>query len=299
MLIDGKAIAKQIEREIAEQVAQCSHRQPCLAVILVGKDPASSVYVNMKKRACGRAGMLSQSIELSEHTSEQALLETIDSLNRDPKVDGILVQLPLPKQMSEVKVINAIDPDKDVDGFHPINKGKLLNGDPTGFVACTPLGVKVLLERVQIDLDGKHVVIIGRSNIVGKPLAAALIQRGSGADATVTVCHRRSKNMKELCQQADVIIPAVGMPRLIQADWVKEGAVVVDIGINRIEDPQHPKGYYLVGDADFESLKEKCSAITPVPGGVGPMTVAMLLHNTLLSYRRREEMSNHRLSITS
>ncbi|MCB1134660.1 MAG: bifunctional methylenetetrahydrofolate dehydrogenase/methenyltetrahydrofolate cyclohydrolase FolD [Chlamydiia bacterium] len=293
MLLDGKKIAKEIELEIQAEISTFEGRPPCLAVVLVGLDPASQVYVNSKKKACARAGIRSVAHELPADTRQETLLELVAELNADPNVDGILCQLPLPSHISEGAVIDAIDPSKDVDGFHPINTGKLLNGDPSAFVACTPLGIKVLLQRFGIETEGKHVAIIGRSNIVGKPLAALLMQNATGANATVTVLHSRSKQLKDVCRQADIVIPALGIPLFLKQDMVREGAVVVDVGMNRVEDKSSPKGYRIVGDADFDALKDHCSAITPVPGGVGLMTVAMLLNNTLISYKRRQIRHQH------
>lgn len=285
MLLDGKAAARSYEQDIAQEITALGGRPPCLAVVLVGNNPASHVYVGMKKRACARVGIRSVMHELSAEYSQEQLLSLIHQLNHDPGVDGILVQFPLPAHLSQAAVIEAISPDKDVDGFHPLNSGRLLNGDSDSFVPCTPLGVKRLLQHYQIDVSGKHVVIIGRSTIVGKPLAALLMQNASGANATVTVLHSRSQQLKELCREADILVPALGKPRFLSADMVKEGAIVVDVGINR-EAADTAKGYRIVGDADFEALEQKCAWITPVPGGVGPMTVAMLLNNTLIGYKR-------------
>ena len=225
--------------------------------------------------------------QLQETVSENELLKLIERLNQDPTVDGILVQLPLPKQINPKNIMEAIDPLKDVDGFHPLNLGKLLSGEEEGFVPCTPLGIKVLLEKSHIEVEGKHVVVVGRSMIVGKPLAALLMQNKKGCNATVTVVHSKTHNLSALTKQADILVAAIGMPYFIKADMVKEGAVVVDVGINRIEDPRSPKGYQIVGDVDFKEVEPKAGAITPVPRGVGPMTVAMLLYNTYSSYLRR------------
>jgi methylenetetrahydrofolate dehydrogenase (NADP+)/methenyltetrahydrofolate cyclohydrolase len=285
MLLDGKATAAETEETLRREIATLNGRAPCLAVILVGQDPASAVYVNTKKRACARVGIRSVAHELGADCSAEELLGLIGQLNNDPEVDGILCQLPLPAHLSEQAVIEAIHPDKDVDGFHPMNSGRLLNGDPDAFVPCTPLAVQKLLQQYHIDICGKHVVIIGRSNIVGKPLAALLMQNAEGANATVTVVHSRSKQLKALVKEADVIIPALGRPGFLTAEMVKEGAIVVDVGINRV-DADTAKGYRIVGDADFASLESKCAWISPVPGGVGPMTVAILLNNTLIGYKR-------------
>ena len=251
---------------------------PGLAVILVGDDPASQVYVRNKGKKCEELGMRSETIVLPAETSEEELLSRIDALNKDPAIHGFLVQLPLPKHIDEDKVIQAIDPDKDVDGFHPVNVGNMLIGKP-GFLPATPAGVQQMLIRSGIETAGKHVVVVGRSNIVGKPKASLMVQRG--ADATVTVVHSRTKDLASITRQADILIVAIGKARFITADMVKDGAVVIDVGTNRIEDPTHPKGSRLVGDVDFDEVSKKASAITPVPGGVGPMTICMLMANTV------------------
>ena len=287
MIIDGKAIATSIREEIKTQVDALPGRKPGLAVVQVGTDPASSVYVNLKKKACEEVGIVSLSHELPGTASEKELLDLVDQLNADPHCDGILVQLPLPKHMNPNKVIHRILPEKDVDGFHPVNMGKLLIGDSDTLVPCTPLGVKVLMERCDIDPSGKHVVIVGRSNIVGKPLAALLCQRESGANATVTIAHSATADLTGLCRSADILVTAIGRPRFVTADMVGDQAVVIDVGINRIEDSSRRSGFRLVGDVDYEAVKDHCKAITPVPGGVGPMTIAMLLQNTLQSYASR------------
>ena len=281
MIIDGKAIAKTIEDNLKQAIAHIKGRKPALAFIRVGEDPASKAYIRMKKKKCGEIGILSIDKELPEKTTEDQLLEEIDTLNADSAVDGILVQLPLPKHINTHYILEAIHPEKDVDGFHPLNVGKLLLGEKSGFFPCTPYGIQVLLDHAKIDTTGKHVVIVGRSNIVGKPLAALLMQKEKGANATVTVAHSATKNLKGLCQSADILIAAMGSPHFIKADMVKEGAVVIDVGINRSSDK-------LVGDVDFDAVAPKCSHISPVPGGVGPMTIAMLLSNTLLSYQRAQ-----------
>jgi methylenetetrahydrofolate dehydrogenase (NADP+)/methenyltetrahydrofolate cyclohydrolase len=251
-----------------------------LAVVLVGENSASQVYVRMKRRACGDLGVNSFSHDLPQDTPEQALLDLVDKLNRDERVHGILVQLPLPKHINEQKVLNAVNPLKDVDGFHPVNVGKMLNGDKC-FLPCTPAGCQELLMRSGYDPAGRHVVIIGRSNIVGKPLAAILMQKAPGADATVTVCHSRTANLPELARQADILIAAIGVPRFVKASMVREGAVVIDVGVNRVPDARDKRGYRLVGDVDFDEVSEVAGAITPVPGGVGPMTITMLMKNTI------------------
>lgn len=286
MIIDGKAIADQIQEEIKTTISHLHGRKPCLAVLLVGEHPPSQIYVGRKTQACESVGMLSIKRLLSHHTTELEILKEIEKLNADPLVDGILVQLPLPEHINPFKIIQAVDPDKDVDGFHPLNVGKMLIGETDGFFPCTPLGIKVMIERSGIELTGKHALVIGRSNIVGKPMAAMLMQSSTGGNATVTIAHRFSKDMKGLCLQADLIVVAIGQPNFITADMVKEGAVVIDVGINKIEDPANSKGYKIVGDVDFKNVKDKCSFITPVPKGVGPMTIAMLLSNTLRSYRK-------------
>ncbi len=278
MIIDGKALAKQKRAEMAQIVQELKAMgvTPGLAVVLVGEDPASEIYVRNKHKACEEVGIYSRVIKLPEDTKEEDLLKLIDELNQDSALDGILVQLPLPKQIDSDKVIERILPSKDVDGFHPVNAGKLLTGQ-TGFVSCTPLGILELIKSTGIDISGKEAVVIGRSNIVGKPVAHLLLQE----NATVTICHSKTKNLKEVCQRADILVAAIGKPQLITADYVKGGAVVIDVGINRLPDGK------LVGDVAFETVKEKASYITPVPGGVGPMTITMLLANTLLSAKNR------------
>lgn len=287
MIIDGKKIASEIQQEIKETIQQYTTRPPCLAVILVGQHPPSQIYVNRKTQACKEVGIQSIKRELPVSISEEALLAEIDLLNRDPTVDGILVQLPLPAHMNPFHITHHIHPEKDVDGFHPYNVGRLLIGEHTGFLPCTPLGIKMLMERCAIEMTGKHVLVIGRSNIVGKPMAAMLMQGMPGANATVTIAHRYSVDLKMLCQFADIIIIAIGQPKFLTADMVKEGAVVIDVGINKVEDSSKKNGYQIVGDVDFINVAPKCSYITPVPGGVGPMTIAMLLKNTLLSYQNK------------
>ena len=292
-ILDGKAISSAIKQEVADEIKKfvsAGKRPPGLAVVLVGEDPASKVYVGSKRKTCAELGIYSPEHTFPADIEPQKLFDTINALNKDSRVDGILVQSPLPKRFDEFAVTMSIDPDKDVDGFHPVNMGKLMAGREA-FVACTPLGVQVILMRHGIELSGKHVVIVGRSNIVGKPLAALLMQKKKGADATVTVCHSRTKNLPEITRQAEVLIAAMGSPKFITADMVSDGAVVVDVGINRINDPTTKSGTRLVGDVDFEAVTKKASWITPVPGGIGPMTIAMLMHNTLLSYKRREGLS--------
>ena len=289
MLIDGKKIAAEIQDEIRESVHQIKNRKPCLAVILVGEHSASEIYVSRKLKACESVGILSKIQKLPSSLNESRLIEEIESLNHDPLVDGILVQLPLPAHIDPLKITQAISPAKDVDGFHPINMGKLLIGEKSGFAPCTPLGIIELLVRSKIPVAGKHVLVIGRSNIVGKPIAALLMQNTDTGNATVTVANRHTPNLKRLCHLADIIIVASGQPKLIQADMVKDGTVIIDVGINKVDNPHKVSGYQIVGDVDFEEVKEKCAFITPVPGGVGPMTIAMLLSNTLLSYRMRQQ----------
>lgn len=278
MIIDGKALAKQKRAEMAQIVQELKAKgvTPGLAVVLVGEDPASEIYVRNKHKACEEVGIYSRVIKLPEDTKEEDLLKLIDELNQDSALDGILVQLPLPKQINSDKVIERIRPNKDVDGFHPVNAGKLLTGQ-VGFVPCTPLGILELIKSTGINISGKEAVVIGRSNIVGKPVAHLLLQE----NATIAICHSKTKNLKEVCQRADILVAAVGKPQLITADYIKEGAVVIDVGINRLPDGK------LVGDVAFETVKEKASYITPVPGGVGPMTITMLLANTLLSAKNR------------
>ena len=285
VVIDGKAIAGDVRAGVADKVAELKARgvSPCLAVVLVGQDPASVSYVTGKRKALAEAGMTDRSVDLPEDTSEETLLRTIADLNADPAVHGILVQLPLPKHIDEDKVIMAIAPEKDVDGFHPVNVGNLVIGKKA-FLPCTPHGIVVLLERMGIPLNGAHVVVIGRSNIVGKPVSLLLLRREH--NATVTVCHTGTKNIRELTVQADVLIAAVGRPNTVTADMVKPGAAVIDVGVNRVPDATKKSGFRLCGDVDFERVKEVAGYITPVPGGVGPMTIAMLMHNTLEAAER-------------
>ena len=279
-IIDGKAVAAEVKADVAEKVRKLNEKgvEPCLAVVLVGNNPASVSYVTGKRKALAEAGMVDRSIELPESISEVELLSEIDRLNKDPSVHGILVQLPLPKHISEEKITNAIVPEKDVDGFHPVSMGNLLSGKK-GFIPCTPHGILVLLEKAGIETNGKRAVVIGRSNIVGKPMAVLLSRKEY--NATVTLCHTGTKDIAEITRQADIIVVASGHPGTLTADMVKEGAAVIDVGVNRIPDSSKKSGFRLVGDADFESIKEKASFITPVPGGVGPMTIAMLIYNTL------------------
>jgi methylenetetrahydrofolate dehydrogenase (NADP+)/methenyltetrahydrofolate cyclohydrolase len=283
-IIDGKKISAEVNAETAAQVKWLKEEhglQPGLVVVIVGEDPASKVYVGMKEKRANELGLFSRKIELPADTTQEQLLEVIDDLNADPKVNGILVQSPPPPQIDEHEIILRIDPQKDVDCFHPYNVGKMLIGDTDGFFPCTPYGVMVLLERHGIDPEGKHAVIIGRSNIVGKPMMALLVQKAKGANATVTVCHSRTPNIKELCLQADIVVAAIGKAEFVTADMIKPGAVVIDVGINRIDDPAAKRGYRLVGDVKYDEVADKASWITPVPGGVGPMTIAMLMQNAV------------------
>ncbi|MEN8127822.1 MAG: bifunctional methylenetetrahydrofolate dehydrogenase/methenyltetrahydrofolate cyclohydrolase FolD [Planctomycetota bacterium] len=283
-IIDGKQVAADMRAELKEKVATLKTKgvTPGLAVVLVGEDPASKSYVTAKERACEEIGIYSDDNRLAADTKEEDLLALIDKLNKDPQINGILVQLPLPKHINEDKVLLAIDPAKDVDGFHPVNVGKMVVGQDA-YLPCTPHGVVQLLLRNNVKLEGAEVVIVGRSNIVGKPLANMLIQKAPTGNATVTVCHTRTKNMAEHVKRADIVIAAAGWPNTVTADMIKDGAVVIDVGVNRVEDATKKRGYRLAGDVDFDEVKEKASLITPVPGGVGPMTITMLLYNTVQS----------------
>jgi len=280
VIIDGKAIAAELREEIGRETAKLTARGvvPGLAVVLVGDDPASRVYVSMKEKACAATGIFSDEYKLDANTSEQDLLALIEQLNADQRIDGILVQLPLPDHIDESKVLEAISPSKDVDGFHPYNVGRLVTGNPL-FQPCTPYGVMKMLEKIGVDLSGKEVVVVGRSNIVGKPVALMCLAQ----HATVTLCHSRTADLPDKVRQADVVIAAVGRPEMIKGDWIKPGAVVIDVGVNRVGEKK------LVGDVEFAAACERASAITPVPGGVGPMTITMLLFNTLESAKRRAE----------
>ncbi|MGN0880697.1 MAG: bifunctional methylenetetrahydrofolate dehydrogenase/methenyltetrahydrofolate cyclohydrolase FolD [Oligosphaeraceae bacterium] len=288
-IIDGKQVAADMRAEIKEQTATLRETlgiQPGLAVILVGDNPASKSYVSAKEKACAEAGIASFDHRLPQDTSEESLLALIDRLNQDPAVDGILVQLPLPRHIDENRVIMAIDPEKDVDGFHPVNVGRMLIGQPC-FLPCTPHGILHLLKRSGVTTDGAHAVVVGRSNIVGKPVASLLLQKSALGNATVTLCHTHTRDLAAFTRQADILIVASGRPNTVTGEMVRPGAVVIDVGVNRVEDPASPKGYRLVGDVDFASVSEVASLITPVPGGVGPMTITMLLYNTLEAARRR------------
>ncbi len=287
-IISGKDVSCQIREELKGRAAHLKEKGmvPGLAVVLVGEDPASVSYVTAKAKAAEEIGIFETTLRLPAETSEAEILKVVDDLNRDERYNGFLVQLPLPKHVSSEKVINLISPEKDVDGFHPVNVGKMLRGEPCP-LPCTPYGVVQLLVRSGYSPEGKHVVVCGRSNIVGKPLAALLIQKKKGANATVTVCHTGTKDLPRFTLQAEILVAAMGAPRVIKAEMVREGSVVVDVGVNRVPDPAAPKGFRLVGDCDFEPIKEKAEAITPVPGGVGPMTVTMLMMNTIESAERK------------
>ncbi len=285
-IIDGKQIASDVRADVAKKVAELKEKGvfPCLAVILVGENPASVSYVTGKRKALAEVGMVDKSITLPESTGEAELLKLIDELNKDDSVHGILVQLPLPKHINEDKVIMAICPEKDVDGFHPVSVGNMMIGRP-GFLPCTPHGIIVLLEKMGIETSGKHAVVIGRSNIVGKPVSILLARKET--NCTVTMCHTGTKNMAEITKPADIVVVASGRPHTLTCDMVKEGAVVIDVGVNRIPDDSKKSGFRLVGDSDFDDLVGKVSYITPVPGGVGPMTIAMLMQNTLESAQKQ------------
>jgi methylenetetrahydrofolate dehydrogenase (NADP+) / methenyltetrahydrofolate cyclohydrolase len=286
-LIDGNRIAEAIIQELKAEVAALPGRKPCLALVRVGDDPASVSYVRKKEKTAAEIG-LSSNIILPPVTISQAELELlIDGLNADPEVDGILVQSPLPPHLDELAIFRRVSPEKDVDGFHTLNLGKIAQEDPTGFVSCTPAGIMELLARSGVDLHGRHVVVVGRSLIVGKPIALLAVQKRPGANATVTLCHSGTRDLAAVTRQADVLIAAIGRPDFIRGDMVKPGVVVIDVGINRVADPTKKTGYRLTGDVDFASVSPLASKITPVPGGVGPMTVAMLMRNTVKAHRQR------------
>ncbi len=282
-LLDGKAIAAAVRDEVAERTARMAARGtvPGLAVVLVGEDPPSQMYVRSKGKACREVGMRSETILLPETTPADELLAVIDRLNADRDTHGILVQTPLPPHIDPDQVMRRIDPLKDVDGFHPVNVGKLVLGDPTALRPATPAGIQEIIARSGIETRGARAVVVGRSTIVGRPMANLLLQSGPGGDATVTVCHSRTRDLPALCREADILVVAIGRPDFIGADGVKPGATVIDVGINRVDDPAAPKGYRVVGDVSFDAVREIAGAITPVPGGVGPMTIAMVLSNTL------------------
>jgi methylenetetrahydrofolate dehydrogenase (NADP+)/methenyltetrahydrofolate cyclohydrolase len=287
-LIDGKKIGDEMRADLRPEIEELKARgvTPGLAVVLVGENPASQVYVRMKGRACEQLGMHSETIRLAAETTEAELLAVIARLNADPAIHGMLVQLPLPRHIDETRVLHAILPGKDVDGFHPENVGKVSIGDPTGFRPATPYGVQQMLVRAGVETRGAHVVIVGRSNIVGRPMAALLLHKGPGADATVTVCHSRTKDIGAVTRQADILIVAMGRAEFVRGDMVKPGAAVIDVGVNRVDDPSAEKGYRLVGDVAFAEAADVASRITPVPGGVGPMTITMLLYNTVQAARQ-------------
>ncbi len=288
MILDGKALAATMTSSLGQDIAQWTalgRRPPGLAVFLVGDDLPSQIYVARKQKACLEVGIYVEVYRLPATTLQEDLLEAVARCNASDAIDAILIQMPLPAHIDAAKVIAFVDPKKDVDGFHPENMGRLLLGCHEGFVPCTPLGIQKILHAYKIPLEGQHVVIVGRSNIVGKPLAALLMQKKIGANATVTLLHSASKNVQEIMPTADILIAAMGVPEFIRTHHVKEGATVIDVGINRIQDPNAKGGYRLVGDVDFSNVAPHCHAITPVPGGVGPMTIAMLLNNTTLSYK--------------
>lgn len=286
-IIDGKKVAANVLAECAAEIAELKAHgvTPGLAVVLVGEDPASQVYVNAKVRQCGELGLHSEKIVLSAQATQAEVLEVVRRLNKDESIHGILVQSPPPPQIDEEAIVRAIDPGKDVDGFHPENVARLALEDDDGFVPCTPAGCMRLIEAAGIETRGAEAVVVGRSMIVGKPMALLLMARGS--DATVTVAHSRTKDLAAVCRRADLLVAAVGIPEMIKADFVKEGAVVIDVGINRVDDPAAKRGYRLCGDVAYEEVARKASAITPVPGGVGPMTIAMLMKNTIKAARKR------------
>lgn len=285
-VIDGKAVSAAVLEECRREVEALKAKgvTPGLAVVLVGEDPASKVYVGSKVKTCGELGIHSEKIVLPTETTQQELLDVVARLNADPAIHGILVQSPPPPHIDEEAIVRAIDPRKDVDGFHPENVAKLALEDPSGFVPCTPAGCMRLLAEAGVETKGANAVVIGRSMIVGKPMALLLMAKGS--DATVTVAHSRSKDLPGICRQADIVVAAVGRPEMVKADWVKDGAVVIDVGINRVEDASKKSGYRLTGDVAYDEVSPKCSAITPVPGGVGPMTIAMLMKNTTAAASR-------------
>jgi methylenetetrahydrofolate dehydrogenase (NADP+)/methenyltetrahydrofolate cyclohydrolase len=286
--IDGTAIAQKVHEESKQRIAALAERgiRPGLAVVLVGDDPASRAYVRSKDKKAAELGLHSVKHELSADTTQEELVALVRQLNADPAVHGILVQSPPPKHINEQAIVETIDPRKDVDGFHPVNVAKLALDDPTGFVPCTPLGCVRLIEESGLDTAGANAVVVGRSMIVGKPMALLLMRRGKGGDATVTVAHSRSRDLAGICRAADLVIAAIGRPHFLGSDHIREGAVVIDVGINRVEAPSSPKGYRIVGDVDYDAVAEKCAAITPVPGGVGPMTIAMLMANTVTACER-------------
>ncbi|MER3375081.1 MAG: bifunctional methylenetetrahydrofolate dehydrogenase/methenyltetrahydrofolate cyclohydrolase FolD [Allomuricauda sp.] len=289
-ILDGKKISNQIKEEITVEVAQMKEKGekvPHLAAVLVGNDGASLTYVGSKVRSCKKIGFESTLIHLPEETTEEELLKHVADLNANPDIDGYIVQLPLPKHIDEEKVLMAVDPDKDVDGFHPTNFGKMAL-EMESFISATPFGIMELLRRYNVATEGKHTVVIGRSHIVGRPISILMSQKGKAANSTVTLTHSRTKDIASLTRQADIVVSALGVPNFLKADMVKEGAVIIDVGITRVADESREKGYYITGDVDFENVSKKASYITPVPGGVGPMTIAMLLKNTLLARERHQ-----------
>ena len=291
-ILEGKQTANDIKTELAVRVDQLilqGKRPPHLAAVLVGNDGASLTYVGSKVRSCERIGYESTLIQLPEETTEAELLQQIDRLNANAAVDGFIVQLPLPKHIDEEKVLMAIDPDKDIDGFHPTNFGKMAL-DMESFIPATPYGIMELLRRYQIDISGKHAVVIGRSHIVGRPMSILLSRKSSPGNATVTLTHSRTKNLADITKEADIVVSALGVPNFLKGNMVKKGAIIIDVGITRVPDSSHPNGYVITGDVDYERVKEKASFITPVPGGVGPMTIAMLLQNTYLAYSRHADV---------
>jgi len=287
-LIDGNAIGGAMRSELSSEITKLKKAgvTPGLAVVLVGDNPASQVYVRMKGKACDEAGLYHETIKLPKDTSEADLMALLERLNTNSKIHGILVQLPLPKQIDTNRTLHRIDPRKDVDGFHPENVGKVVVGDPTGFRPATPYGVQQLLIRTGVETKGADAVVVGRSNIVGRPMAALLLQDAPGGNATVTVCHSRTRHIEQHTRQADILVVAIGKPEFVTGDMVKPGAVVIDVGVNRVDDPSRKQGYRLVGDVKFQEVKQVASAITPVPGGVGPMTITMLLYNTVQAARQ-------------
>ena len=291
IILDGKATSNQIKEELTIQVKEikdAGKRPPHLAAVLVGNDGASLTYVGSKVRSCERIGYDSTLIKLDDDISQEALLATIEKLNNDPLLDGFIVQLPLPKHIDEEVVLHAINPNKDVDGFHPTNFGKMALGLQT-FIPATPFGIMELLKRYKLDISGKHAVVIGRSHIVGRPMSILLSEKGNPGNATVTLTHSRTQNLAAITKEADIVVSALGVPNFLTADMVKDGAIIIDVGITRVPDADHPKGYVIVGDVHYDAVKEKASYITPVPGGVGPMTIAMLLQNTMLAYQRNQD----------
>lgn len=289
-ILDGKATSNQIKEELAQEVdalKAAGKRPPHLAAVLVGNDGASLTYVGSKVRSCEKIGFASTLIHLEDTVSQVELLATIEKLNNDAELDGFIVQLPLPKHIDEEVVLHAINPNKDVDGFHPTNFGKMALGMET-FIPATPFGIMELLRRYNLDISGKHAVVIGRSHIVGRPMSILLSEKGNPGNATVTLTHSRTQHLAEITKSADIVVSALGVPNFVTADMVKQDAIIIDVGITRVPDENHPKGYVIVGDVAYDEVKEKASFITPVPGGVGPMTIAMLLQNTMLAYQRNQ-----------